>query len=145
MSLILLVSIALRMVALAWTLALSRRFRDARLLLLALMFSLMATRQTLTLVKSWDSWSLSVSGHLSELPGLAVSVLALTAVVAIGQGRAKRARIVADRTEMGRRLQTVMQATTDFVGWAMPDGQICLLYTSPSPRDREKSRMPSSA
>ena len=26
-----------------------------------------------------------------------------------------------------------------------PDGGICLLYTSPSPRDRQKSRMPSSA
>ena len=25
------------------------------------------------------------------------------------------------------------------------DGRICLLYTSPSPRDRQKSRMPSSA
>ena len=25
------------------------------------------------------------------------------------------------------------------------DGDICLLYTSPSPRDRQKSRMPSSA
>ena len=25
------------------------------------------------------------------------------------------------------------------------DGYICLLYTSPSPRDRQKSRMPSSA
>ena len=26
-----------------------------------------------------------------------------------------------------------------------PEGIICLLYTSPSPRDRQKSRMPSSA
>eukprot|EP01017_Pseudomicrothorax_dubius_P010240 TRINITY_DN13630_c0_g1_i1.p1 TRINITY_DN13630_c0_g1~~TRINITY_DN13630_c0_g1_i1.p1 ORF type:complete len:160 (+),score=24.04 TRINITY_DN13630_c0_g1_i1:64-543(+) len=26
-----------------------------------------------------------------------------------------------------------------------PDPQVCLLYTSPSPRDRQKSRMPSSA
>ena len=25
------------------------------------------------------------------------------------------------------------------------DGSVCLLYTSPSPRDRQKSRMPSSA
>ena len=25
------------------------------------------------------------------------------------------------------------------------EGDICLLYTSPSPRDRQKSRMPSSA
>ena len=31
--------------------------------------------------------------------------------------------------------------------WANPEGQtiICLLYTSPSPRDRTRSRMPSSA
>ena len=28
---------------------------------------------------------------------------------------------------------------------ATPDSQTCLLYTSPSPRDRQKSRMPSSA
>ena len=28
---------------------------------------------------------------------------------------------------------------------AMQDIDICLLYTSPSPRDRQKSRMPSSA
>ena len=26
-----------------------------------------------------------------------------------------------------------------------PVAQVCLLYTSPSPRDRQKSRMPSSA
>ena len=26
-----------------------------------------------------------------------------------------------------------------------PQGEVCLLYTSPSPRDRQKSRMPSSA
>ena len=31
--------------------------------------------------------------------------------------------------------------TPDFIG----QGFICLLYTSPSPRDRQKSRMPSSA
>ena len=28
---------------------------------------------------------------------------------------------------------------------AMPRCKVCLLYTSPSPRDRQKSRMPSSA
>ena len=34
-----------------------------------------------------------------------------------------------------------------FVGWAIPASFLmsCLLYTSPSPRDRQKSRMPSSA
>ena len=29
--------------------------------------------------------------------------------------------------------------------FGLTDYQICLLYTSPSPRDRQKSRMPSSA
>ena len=29
--------------------------------------------------------------------------------------------------------------------WQRNQGRICLLYTSPSPRDRQKSRMPSSA
>ena len=30
-------------------------------------------------------------------------------------------------------------------GIALEKGGVCLLYTSPSPRDRQKSRMPSSA
>ena len=40
---------------------------------------------------------------------------------------------------------------SDVIGWAMSDdinddkSRICLLYTSPSPRDRTRSRMPSSA
>ena len=29
--------------------------------------------------------------------------------------------------------------------WSLSDPEICLLYTSPSPRDVEESRMPSSA
>ena len=34
--------------------------------------------------------------------------------------------------------------TPDNIGWAAPY-KCCLLYTSPSPRDRTRSRMPSSA
>ena len=30
-------------------------------------------------------------------------------------------------------------------GLVFPSGNVCLLYTSPSPRDRTRSRMPSSA
>ena len=34
----------------------------------------------------------------------------------------------------------------DYKTWEdLPPGEYCLLYTSPSPRDRQKSRMPSSA
>ena len=44
----------------------------------------------------------------------------------------------------------VMAATTrpdafDAAGRLSKMGWVCLLYTSPSPRDRQKSRMPSSA
>ena len=37
--------------------------------------------------------------------------------------------------------------TPEALGAALAEGdpEICLLYTSPSPRDRQKSRMPSSA
>ena len=45
--------------------------------------------------------------------------------------------------------QTVTWSAVDdsqTVTWtAVNDSQTCLLYTSPSPRDRQKSRMPSSA
>ena len=36
-------------------------------------------------------------------------------------------------------------ALVDALLGALALGDICLLYTSPSPRDRQKSRMPSSA
>ena len=39
----------------------------------------------------------------------------------------------------GQRLDNKAEA------WQLPQGGICLLYTSPSPRDRTRSRMPSSA
>ena len=38
----------------------------------------------------------------------------------------------------------VADCPKDFVN-VIEDARICLLYTSPSPRDRQKSRMPSSA
>ena len=48
-----------------------------------------------------------------------------------------------DRFEnMGAKLVVeVAQKTSDLAG----DGTTCLLYTSPSPRDKRQSRMPSSA
>ena len=42
-----------------------------------------------------------------------------------------------------RRAQILLQSDADGPNWT--DSQICLLYTSPSPRDATLSRMPSSA
>ena len=40
-------------------------------------------------------------------------------------------------------LRSLMKRHKDF--WHVTEDSFCLLYTSPSPRDRQKSRMPSSA
>ena len=62
-------------------------------------------------------------------------------------------RVLADglSQQLGQRFIVVNKAGasgvigTSAVAQAKPDGYTCLLYTSPSPRDRQKSRMPSSA
>ena len=40
---------------------------------------------------------------------------------------------------------SLADAPSSFTGGCHPTSTACLLYTSPSPRDRQKSRMPSSA
>ena len=44
--------------------------------------------------------------------------------------------------QLGLDLQGGSQLTLQII---KEEGKVCLLYTSPSPRDRQKSRMPSSA
>ncbi|MFQ5791800.1 MAG: ATP-binding protein [Acidobacteriota bacterium] len=97
MSLILIISILVRGVGLGWSIVLVRRLRDWRMGFLSAMLALMALRQILTLVAESESWSLSVTGHTRELPGLAVSILALLAVLFL-------ARILSERRETGEAL-----------------------------------------
>ena len=54
-----------------------------------------------------------------------------------------RSSLVADKHEI-ETLQRLYAKATDTIGLASPE-KICLLYTSPSPRDATLSRMPSSA
>ena len=42
-------------------------------------------------------------------------------------------------------LRGVLERLEELRSEGNSDAEICLLYTSPSPRDRQKSRMPSSA
>ena len=57
--------------------------------------------------------------------------------------------VLNNKGESGNRLKNKLKAITEAVSSVMPEVEIegitCLLYTSPSPRDRQKSRMPSSA
>jgi len=80
MSLILIISIAIRLSALGWSIILWRRVRDWRLGFLTVMLGLMALRQTLTLMVGMESGAISTADGSTELPGLAVSVMAFLAV-----------------------------------------------------------------
>ena len=42
-------------------------------------------------------------------------------------------------------VQKENEKLSEFIGKSLSELKICLLYTSPSPRDAESSRMPSSA
>ena len=59
--------------------------------------------------------------------------------------------LVAKAERKGRTREEVDQVTTWLTGYTAGDiarleqSTVCLLYTSPSPRDRTRSRMPSSA
>ena len=57
--------------------------------------------------------------------------------------RSKRA--IAVNVEIMRTFVKLRHILTSNAELARRLGELCLLYTSPSPRDRQKSRMPSSA
>ncbi|MBJ42210.1 MAG: hypothetical protein CMJ80_02760 [Planctomycetaceae bacterium] len=78
MSVILVISIGLRIFALGWSLVLMRRLREWRMAFLTVMLAFMAVRQMLTLVN--HNPTIEGFGGLTELPGLFVSVMALFAV-----------------------------------------------------------------
>ncbi len=94
MSLILIVSIVIRLVALAGSILLLHRLRDWRVGFLSLILALMTARQVLTLIVERDSWQLSITGQLSELPGLSVSVLAFLAVFFLERALKEREQVM---------------------------------------------------
>ena len=93
MSLIIVLSIIVRLAALAWSLVLMRRLQDWRIGLFSAMIGLMALRQILTLSKAPLSVPFSFTANLDEIPGLLVSVLALLALIFLG-------RLIGDRAEI---------------------------------------------
>ncbi len=80
MSAILLISIAIRILALGYSLFLLRRIGEWRLGFLAIMLALMASRQLLAVYKGFESWEISLTTDLSEIPGLLVSGMAFLVV-----------------------------------------------------------------
>ncbi len=98
MSLILIVSITIRLVAMGWSIALLRRMRDWRIGFLTVGLGLMAMRQILTLLTEKESWTISITGHITELPGLVVSIIAFLVVFFME-------RIISERKRAEKRIE----------------------------------------
>ena len=85
MSLLLIVSILVRIAALGWAICVWHRLRDWRMGFLTGMLALMVIRQSLTFWSGFESPSIDLTANLDEIPGLVVSVLALLAVYYLGE------------------------------------------------------------
>jgi PAS domain S-box-containing protein len=98
MSLVLIISIVIRLLAMGWSIVLLCRMKDWRMGCLTMMLALMALRQTLTLLMGKESWAIFVAGPTSEFPGLLVSIMAFLAVFFLE-------RIVAERKQAEQAIQ----------------------------------------
>ncbi len=105
MSLILIVSVAIRVAALSWSLVLLKRLGDWRIAFFSAMIALMALRQTLTLLDAPEPWPIAVTANLDELPGLAVSVLVFLALVFLGRMIHEREQTARELREKGAELE----------------------------------------
>ena len=64
----------------------------------------------------------------------------------VGKLKTKKEKIEHLQKYNTEALRMVIKSSFDpKIEWALPEGEVCLLYTSPSPRDLSTSRMPSSA
>jgi PAS domain S-box-containing protein len=102
MSLVLIISILIRLVAAVWSVVLLRQIRDWRMGFLTVMLGFMAMRQTLTLLEERVSWQISVTGHMTEIPGLVVSFMAFLAVFFLERIITERKRAEEIATRFGR-------------------------------------------
>ena len=81
-----------------------------------------------------------VAGGLTDKGGSAVGLVGTIPVI-FEQGNETRKTMAL----AGQPLSEVAAQAGQYIKYKCGKGECCLLYTSPSPRDRQKSRMPSSA
>jgi len=106
-TLVLIFSIGIRLVAMGWSIILLRRVRDWRIGLLTVMLALMTTRQGLTLWLEVGRPMAPLLSSLTELPGLAVSVLAFLAVIALAHFVTEERRTTETLHQRLRQLQAL--------------------------------------
>jgi len=100
MSVGLIISILIRIIAFLWSLFLLHRIRDWRMGFLSIMLALMALRQILTLKAKFTSTTLTFSSLGTEWPGLIVSLMAFLAVFYLGKILHERKQIAAEQEKL---------------------------------------------
>ena len=100
MSVGLIISILIRILAFCWSLLLLHRIRDWRMGFLSVMLAFMALRQILTFKAKFTSTTLSFSSLGTEWPGLIVSLMAFLAVFYLGKILAERKQIATEQAKL---------------------------------------------
>jgi PAS domain S-box-containing protein len=115
MSFILISSIIIRLAAFGWSIRLLRQLKDWRMAFLSGMLALMALRQILAIISERESWAIVFLWHVEELPGLAVSVLALLAVLYLKNMITEHDQAVAERHKSESRLANIVDIAADAI------------------------------
>ena len=115
MSLVLVLSVAIRLAALAAALVIWLRLRDRWFVFLGVAVALMALRQILTVMaqEQQPSWTGFATGNPEELPGLAVSLMAFAAVLVLRRLVIDRRAADASLNEGEQRFRDLIDASVD--------------------------------
>jgi len=133
MSIILIISILVRVAALAWSILLMRRLRDGRVGFLSLMLLIMTARQVATLMSApgpEGAWRLEWGAPVFEIPALAVSLMALLAVYGLERLLTARRSTEESLRESEERFRQLAE-TIHGVVWLMDWNERKVLYISP--------------
>ena len=118
MSLILLVSIAIRIAAFVWSIVILHRTKDRIVGSIAFMLGLMTLRQVLTLLVERKSWVVSITTHMTEIPGLIVSIITLIIIIFINH-------IITERRRTDEELKEKEQMIESLIAYAPYSIWIC--------------------
>lgn len=80
MSLTIIFSILIRLIATGWSIVLLKQTKDWRMAFLSIMFAFMALRQIMTVWSSHESLDHLIPMQIAELPGLIVSIMAFLTI-----------------------------------------------------------------
>ena len=105
-----LVSLAVRIIALGWSVAIWRRVHDWRMAVVIAVVALMTIRQALAIGGDFGDWTILTDELYGEIPGLLVGIGALAAVILVGRMVANRDGAVAKLAAANKRLRDEMNS-----------------------------------